>query len=322
MKTFLTAVAITTILSAGTVVYAGDMTQKGPAAREEIPKAGLQPLSPGEVQEQLGKRELQNLQEQQRTEKPALEYRSVEAAPYTKTPQIGGQDKSGPVSFLRPTFPFFTGELLNIEGQIYTVRDPEGQEVRVHVDKRTAMEEPFHIGDMIEVHRTLRGHALSIQKASAPMVGRSSSSSGTGLRSRARIVPDKQVTLGGAEPVVRGEVLAVEGNHYLVRDGQGNLHRFDVNQNTRLYCGSQSGSMASLLPDPIATDMPRPQGQPEDRAFTASQKGSEVGPGTRSTPVFDCGFKAGDQIEAEVSDMGRATFIQVTGRPQPGEPLP
>jgi hypothetical protein len=322
MKRFLALAAMTTVLAAGAVVYAGDMLQKGPTAREEIPKAGLQPLSPGEMQEQLGKRQLQNMQEQQRVEKPVLEYRNVEAAPYTKTPQIGGQGKSRPVSFPRPTFPFFTGELLNIEGQIYTVRDPEGQEVRVHVDKRTAMEEPFHIGDMIEVHRTLRGHALSIQKASAPMLGRSSSSSGTGLRSRARIVPDEQVTLGGAEPFIRGEVLAIERNRYLVRDGQGNLHRFDVNQNTRLYCGPQRGSMVSLLPDPIATDKPRPQGQPEDLAFTALQKGSEVGPGTRSTSAFDCGFKAGDQVEAEVSDMGRATFVKIAGRSQPGEPLP
>jgi hypothetical protein len=322
MKRFLALAAMTAVLAAGTVVYAGDMTQKDAAAREETPKAGLQPLSPGKVQEQRGKLELQNQLERQRVEKPVLKYRNVVAPPYKETPAIGGQQKAGPADFPRPTFPFFTGELLNIQGQIYTVSDAGGQEVRVHVDKRTAMEEPFHIGDLIEVHRTVRGHALSIQKGSAPMADRASSSSGTGLRSRARIVPDEQVTLGGAEPFIRGEVLDIQGNRYLVRDGEGNLHRFAVNQNTRLYCGRQSGSMVSLLPDPIATDKPRPQGQPEDLAFTASQKGSEVGPGTRSTPAFDCGFKQGDQIEAEVSDMGRATFVKMAGRSQPGEPLP
>jgi hypothetical protein len=322
MKSFLILATMTTLLSAGTVVYATDMTPRGPATSEEISQAGLRDLSLGEIQEQLGERKLQNLLERQRLEKPALEYRNIVAPRYQGIPPIGGQQKAEPAGFPLPTFPFFTGELWNIQGQIYMVKDAEGKEVRVHVDKRTAMEEPFHIGDMIEVHRTLRGHALSIQQASASMEGRSSSSSGTGLRSRTRIVADKQVTLGGAEPVVRGEVLAIEGNHYLVRDGHGNVQRFAVNQNTRISCGAQKGSMASLLPDPVATDMPRPQGQPADRAFTASQKGSEVGPGTRSTPAFDCGFKPGDQVEAEVSDMGRATFIQVAGQPQPGQPLP
>lgn len=322
MKSFLTLATMATLLSAGTVVYATDMTQRGPATREEIPKAGIRDLSRGEIQEQIGERKLQNLLERQRLEKPALQYRNIVTPRYQDTPSIGGQQKAGPADFPQPTFPFFTGELWNIRGPIYTVKDAEGKEVRVHVDNRTAMEEPVHIGDMIEVHRTLRGHALSIQQATAPMEGRASSSSGTGLRSRTRIVPAAQVTLGGAEPVVRGEVLAIEGNHYLVRDGHGNVQRFAVNQNTRIYCGAQKGSMADLLPDPIATDMPRPKGQPEDRALTASQRGSEVGPGTRSTPAFDCGFKPGDEIEAEVSDMGRATFIQVAGQPQPGQPLP
>jgi hypothetical protein len=154
-----------------------------------------------------------------------------------------------------------------------------------------------------------------------------SASSGTGARSSERIVKDEQVTLSGAKQAVRGEVLQVEGNHYVIKDPHGNEIRLTVNPNTRMLCGPQAGSFSSLLPAPSASDKPDLKGEPQDLAKTAEQPGSEVGPGTRSdqkqtAAMNECAFKQGQMIEAEISDMGAATFIKEAGRPQPGQPLP
>jgi hypothetical protein len=179
------------------------------------------------------------------------------------------------------------------------------------------------------VNRTLPGHALEIRKASAsPSSPASSASSGTGKSSSEGIIKDDQVTLGGAKQAVRGEVLKVDGENYVIKDGHGNEVRLAVNQNTRKFCGAQTGS--SLLPSPSASDRSGGQGQMQDLSRTNEQQGSEVGPGTKSGGKQDsktqasseCKFKPGEMIEAEVSDMGAATFIKQAGRAQPGQPLP
>src|SRR5438093_10755242 len=116
------------------------MSDKSATGTDDTQKTGLLPLSPQEQQEYLGKLQIANTQELQRVQKPSFEYRILEIPPYKETPPIGGQKLAGPADFPRPTFPYLTGELLQIEGEWYTVQDPEGQEVRLHVDKRTAME--------------------------------------------------------------------------------------------------------------------------------------------------------------------------------------
>jgi hypothetical protein len=220
---------------------------------------------------------------------------------------------------------------MQIDGEYYVIKDAEGKEVRVHVDKGTKMDAAVHVGDAVEVNRTLPGHALEIRKASTPlMTPASSASSGTGKSSSEGIIKDDQVTLGGAKQAVRGEVLKVDGENYVIKDGHGNEVRLAVNQNTRMFCGSQTGS--GLLPSPSASDKPGGQGQMQDLSRTNEQQGSEVGPGTKSArnkkqdgssqASTECKFKPGEMIEAEVSDMGTATFIKQAGRAQPGQPLP
>jgi len=270
----------------------------------------------------------QNLQERQRLQPQSMK-EGGEALP-KENPSIGGQKQAGPADFPQPAFPWVKGELMQIEGDFYVLKDAEGKEVRVHVDKGTKMQGAFTVGDTLEVKRTLPGHALEIRKsASALSAPASSASSGTGAGSSERIVKDEQVTLGGAKQAVRGEVLRIEGeNNYVIKDGHGNEVRLAVNQNTRMLCGSEmTGS--SLLPAPSASDKPGAKGQPQDLARTAEQQGSEVGPGTKpgkdkdkSAAASECAFKKGDMIEAEISDMGAATFIKQAGRAQPGQPLP
>jgi len=139
-------------------------------------------------------------------------------------------------------------------------------------------------------------------------------------------IKDDQVTLGGSNPLIKGEVLKVEGENYTVRDSSGKEVRMMINQNTRMDCGPGTGSLGNLMPESSASDKPNQaqsgtqssQGQSQDLARTNEQKGSEVGsaPGLKSdnkegkTAKAECGFKQGDKIEAEVSDMGAATFIK------------
>jgi len=248
-------------------------------------------------------------------------------------PEIGGQQKAGAGDFPKPAFPLVKGELMTIAGDFYTMQDIEGKQVRLHVDKTTKMDCgpdftgtcTFSIGDKIEARRIAPtdDHASAIRKLSSAEVAEMSkavSPVGAGLTGRMK---DELVTLGGAKQAVRGEVLKVEGQHYVVKDHHGSEVRFVVNQNTRMWCGPESGSLSGLLPDPSASDKPGMKGQPQDQSATNEQKGSQVGPGTKpSGTSTDCAFKVGDKIEAEISDMGAATFIKMAGRQQPGQPLP
>jgi len=249
-------------------------------------------------------------------------------------PEIGGQKQGGPGDFPKPAFPLIQGELMSIEGNYYTVQDAEGKQVRLHVDKNTKMDCganfkgncAFSIGDKIEARRIspTEDHASDLRKLSPTEIAALSSSvSPVGAAASGR-VKDETVTLSGARQAVRGEVTKIDGEQYAVRDYHGNDVRFIVNQNTRMWCGAESGSMTGLLPDPSASDKTGQKGSIQDLSDTNKQQGSEVGPGTKSSAAKaqDCIFKTGDKIEAEISDMGAATFIKMAGRAQPGQPLP
>ena len=292
----------------------------------ESDKGTIKSESSQQQQDKQRQMQDQNLQERQRLQPQSMK-EGAEAQPLKENPPIGGQKQAGPADFPQPAFPWVKGELMQIEGQFYILKDAEGKEVRVHVDKGTKMQGAFAVGDIIEVNRTLPGHAVEIRKsASALSTPSSSASAGAGPGSSERIVKDEQVSLGGAKHAVRGEVLRIEGeNNYVIKDGHGNEIRLAVNQNTRMSCGSEmTGS--SLLPAPSASDKPGAKGQPQDLAKTAEQQGSEVGPGTKGAQqqaaTNQCKFKPGEIIEAEISDMGAATFIKQAGRAQPGQPLP
>jgi len=249
-------------------------------------------------------------------------------------PELGGQQKNAPGDFPKPAFPLIQGELMQIEGDFYTVQDLEGKQVRLHVDKTTKMDCGsdskgacnFAIGDKIEARRITPTdpHASDLRKLSpAEIAAMSKVVSPVGAAASGR-VKDEQVTLGGAKQAIRGEVLKVQGEQYWIKDHHGSEVAFVVNQNTRMLCGSDTTAFSGMFPDPSASDKASAKGQPQDQARTNEQQGSQVGPGTKSSTGggSDCNFKAGDKIEAEISDMGSATFIKMAGRPQPGQPLP
>jgi hypothetical protein len=155
-------------------------------------------------------------------------------------------------------------------------------------------------------------------------------------------VKDEQIMMGSAVPMVKGEVLKVEGDKYTVKDQSGTEVSLIVNQNTRMDCGQ--GSLTGFQPrEQTATDRPLGQGDQrsakgeqkqgqegklQDLSRTNEQPGSEVGKatdpgksgdagksrdfgsGSSSSSQAACAFKPGDKIEAEVSDVGAATMIK------------
>jgi len=147
-------------------------------------------------------------------------------------------------------------------------------------------------------------------------------------------VKDEQVMMGSAMPMVKGEVLRVDGDKYTVKDQSGTEVSLMVNQNTRMDCGQGTGSLSGFQPrEQTATDRPvgdqrqargeqkqSKEGKLQDLSRTNEQPGSEVGKAIKpgETPDLSassssqgaCAFKPGDKIEAEVSDMGAATLIK------------
>ena len=325
MKERATMLALSVMLS-----FAMNGCSTTPDQTNDGSRAGLRSENPQEQRDTQERLQRQNMEERRRLESSALKENSAAGnPPYSENQPVGGQT-SGSANFPQPAFPFVKGVLMQIEGEYYILQDAEGKNIRVHVDKGTKMEGNFRIGDVIEAQRTLPGHAISIRPASSPLnAGRSASSSGMGPESSGdRLIKDTQVTLGGAKQTVRGEVLQLDGDKYLVKDGHGNEVRLAVNQNTRILCGADQGSISSLMPAPSASDKPEAKG-PQDLSQTAEQPGSEVGPGTRpvgssasSGAPTQCRFNKGELIEAEMSDMGVATFIKSAGRRQPGQALP
>jgi hypothetical protein len=62
-----------------------------------------------------------------------------------------------------PGTEMFRGDLLKIEGEYYVVRDMAGKEIRLHVDKTTALDGVVKEGDKIEAQATENNHAASIK---------------------------------------------------------------------------------------------------------------------------------------------------------------
>lgn len=58
-----------------------------------------------------------------------------------------------------------TGEILTVEGDLYTVKDSTGKEVQLHVDESTQKSGKLKEGDHIEAEVTAEGHALMLKKA-------------------------------------------------------------------------------------------------------------------------------------------------------------
>jgi len=109
------------------------------------------------------------------------------------------------------------GDVLKIEGDSYVVKDMTVKEIRLHVDKTTKLEGSFKAGDKIEAQVTEKGHALGITKP---------------------LVADAQIP---GPQTVKGDVLKMDGEFYIVKDMAGKEIRLHVDKTTELEGSFKAG---------------------------------------------------------------------------------
>jgi hypothetical protein len=56
------------------------------------------------------------------------------------------------------------GTLMKIEGEYYWIKDNDGQQTKIHVDKSTKMDKVV-VGDHVKAYMTDKGHATTLQRA-------------------------------------------------------------------------------------------------------------------------------------------------------------
>ena len=55
------------------------------------------------------------------------------------------------------------GTLMNIEGEYYSIKDNDGKQHRIHVDKSTKMDKVVP-GDLVKAYVTDQGHTTTLQR--------------------------------------------------------------------------------------------------------------------------------------------------------------
>jgi hypothetical protein len=55
------------------------------------------------------------------------------------------------------------GTLMNIVGEYYYIKDDDGKEQKIHVDKSTKMDK-LVVGDMVKAYVTDQGHTTTLQR--------------------------------------------------------------------------------------------------------------------------------------------------------------
>jgi len=106
------------------------------------------------------------------------------------------------------------GQVLKIDGSIYTVRDSSGRELRVHVDQNTQSDNTIKVGDRVRArigHVPSDVYARSFQKWSAGKEG--------------------ELIIS---PTVEGEILKREGDTFVLRDLTGKEVHLQVDKSTKL----------------------------------------------------------------------------------------
>ncbi|HXC67903.1 MAG TPA: hypothetical protein VN638_10825 [Nitrospiraceae bacterium] len=55
------------------------------------------------------------------------------------------------------------GTLMSMQGEYYSIKDSDGRETRVHVDKSTKLDKVV-VGDKVKAYITDRGHTTTLQR--------------------------------------------------------------------------------------------------------------------------------------------------------------
>jgi len=164
---------------------------------------------------------------------------------------------------------------------------------------------------------------------------------GKGRSPESRLNQDAQINLGGARPVIEGQVVQAEGDNYVIKDKSGSEVKVRVNKDTNMDCakaggqgqsvstgrqGNEQGEMAPTAhmqermsgqqgrdtSSDAATDRTGDQSGTQSRSSLGKDSGGDIarGSGFNIGQKGGCAFKTGDKVRAEVSDLGTVTFLR------------
>jgi len=124
---------------------------------------------------------------------------------------------------------------------------------------------------------------------------------------------NRQVTLGGAQSFVEGEVLKIDGQQFDIRKTDGGERvQLVVNQDTNLDCSMAPAESGKKQPEALSSE----RISAEKQAPAASERQREQGQRKNETArgagfrIGQCDFHPGDRVKAEVDDMGRVTTMK------------
>jgi sporulation protein YlmC with PRC-barrel domain len=121
---------------------------------------------------------------------------------------------------------------------------------------------------------------------------------------------NRQVTLGGAQSFVEGDIWKIDGQTFEIRKADGGERvRVLVNSDTNLDCASATSSSEreQLASDQIPSD--QQSGAVSKSQMAQGQRKDETARGA-GFRVGQCDFHPGDRVKAEVDDMGRVTTLK------------
>jgi hypothetical protein len=75
-----------------------------------------------------------------------------------------GEKEASPSIKERITKDTIKGTLMKTEGEYYWIKDDDGKQQRIHVDKSTKMDKVV-VGDMVKAYVTDAGHTTTLQRA-------------------------------------------------------------------------------------------------------------------------------------------------------------
>ena len=124
---------------------------------------------------------------------------------------------------------------------------------------------------------------------------------------------NRQVTLGGAQSFVEGEIWTIEGQTFEIRKlDDGERVRLLVNADTNLDCAAATSSSGKEPGQQLSSDQLPVAQQSEavsKRQLAQGQRKNETARGA-GFRIGQCDFHSGDRVKAEVDDMGRVTTLK------------
>jgi hypothetical protein len=126
------------------------------------------------------------------------------------------------------------GEFVKMEGDNYVVKDASGKSVCIPSNYSTFIDGTFITGDTIEARLAADGSAARIRRVieTRTAAGQGPGESSGQMSSESR--PDQDLTAKQNVPIVKGELLLIQGEFYTVKDASGNEVRLHVNKDTKM----------------------------------------------------------------------------------------